>query len=214
MPSVPSRADEELLQVVAGVVLAQAAQPVPDAAVGEHHFEPEHEVARIAIAQHRVPPALVDRLPPIVQLPSAASDSGNSMPASAAACWTAASVTPASAVTVAFARSSARMARSCARATTRSHGRTHPASPRRTCPVLPPWGTIGACASRTRSDHRGDLRRVGGAHDGARRTAVTTTPVDDVRLDIGGCREDVGGADDRCESFRQGCTRIAHGAGY
>ena len=36
-------ADEELLQVVAGVVLAQRPQPVPDAAVGQHHLEPEHQ---------------------------------------------------------------------------------------------------------------------------------------------------------------------------
>ena len=45
-------ADEELLQVVAGVVLAQAAQAVPDAAVGQHHLEPEHQLARVAVAQH------------------------------------------------------------------------------------------------------------------------------------------------------------------
>ena len=52
MPSVPSRADKQLLQVVAGVVLAQRAQAVPDRAVWQHHFEAEHEIARIAVAQH------------------------------------------------------------------------------------------------------------------------------------------------------------------
>ena len=52
MPSVPSRADEELLQVVAGIVLAQAAQPVPHRAVRQHHFEPERQIARVAVAQH------------------------------------------------------------------------------------------------------------------------------------------------------------------
>ena len=45
-------ADEEMLQVEAGVVLAQAVQAVPDPAVGEHHFEAEHVLARIAVAQH------------------------------------------------------------------------------------------------------------------------------------------------------------------
>ena len=46
-------ADEQLLQIVAGVVLAQTAQAVPDAPVGEHHFEAERQLARIAEAQHR-----------------------------------------------------------------------------------------------------------------------------------------------------------------
>ena len=55
-----------------------------------------------------MPPALVDRLPPIVQLPSDASDSGNWSPAAAAASCTAASGRPASTVIVALAASSAR----------------------------------------------------------------------------------------------------------
>ncbi|GMA77675.1 hypothetical protein GCM10025880_40920 [Methylorubrum aminovorans] len=45
-------ADEELLPVVAGIVLAQGAQAVDDAAVGEHDFETEDEVAGHAVAQH------------------------------------------------------------------------------------------------------------------------------------------------------------------
>ena len=44
-------AEEQLLQVVAGVVLAQPAQAVPDAAVGQHHLETEHLLARGAVAQ-------------------------------------------------------------------------------------------------------------------------------------------------------------------
>ena len=47
------RADEEVLQVVAGIVLAQPAQPVPDPPVGKHDFEPEHQIAGIAVGQHR-----------------------------------------------------------------------------------------------------------------------------------------------------------------
>ena len=45
-------ADEQLLEIVAGVVLAQSAQAVPDAAVGEHDFEPQRQFARVAEAQH------------------------------------------------------------------------------------------------------------------------------------------------------------------
>ena len=45
-------ADEQLLHVEAGIVLAQAAQTVPDAPVGQHHLQPQHEVAGIAVAQH------------------------------------------------------------------------------------------------------------------------------------------------------------------
>src|SRR5690606_15245010 len=48
------RTNEELLHVVAGIILAQATQAIPDLAVGEHHFEAEHEAARIAIAQHLI----------------------------------------------------------------------------------------------------------------------------------------------------------------
>ena len=45
-------ADEELLEVVAGVVLAKRAQAVPDLPVGEHDLEAEHELAGVAVAQH------------------------------------------------------------------------------------------------------------------------------------------------------------------
>ena len=40
------RADEQVLQVVAGVVLLQLVETVRDAAVGQHDFQPEREVAR------------------------------------------------------------------------------------------------------------------------------------------------------------------------
>ena len=42
-----------MLQVVAGVVLAQGLQTVPDPAVGEHDFEPEDEVAGVAVGEDR-----------------------------------------------------------------------------------------------------------------------------------------------------------------
>ena len=45
-------AHEQVLEVVAGVVLLERAQAVPDVAVGQHHLEAEHQVARVAVAQH------------------------------------------------------------------------------------------------------------------------------------------------------------------
>ena len=60
MPSVPSRPDEQLAQAIAGVVLAQPAQPVPDLAVRQHDLQPQHQVARIAVA-HGVVAAGVGR---------------------------------------------------------------------------------------------------------------------------------------------------------
>ena len=44
-------ADDEVAQVVAGVVLAQAAEAVPDAAVGRDRLDAEAELARVAVAQ-------------------------------------------------------------------------------------------------------------------------------------------------------------------
>jgi hypothetical protein len=52
MPSVPSAPRKELLEVVAGVVLAQRAQSVPHPAVGQHHLQAEHLLARVAVAKH------------------------------------------------------------------------------------------------------------------------------------------------------------------
>jgi len=40
MPSVPSAPDEEVAQIVAGIVLLQLRQPVQNAPVGQHHFQP------------------------------------------------------------------------------------------------------------------------------------------------------------------------------
>ncbi len=48
-------ADKKLLQVVAGVVLAQPAQPVPQAAVGQHRLQSQDLFARRAVAQHVQP---------------------------------------------------------------------------------------------------------------------------------------------------------------
>ncbi len=47
-------ADEELAQAIAGIVLAQGSEPVPDAAVRQHDLEPEHALARVAVAERVV----------------------------------------------------------------------------------------------------------------------------------------------------------------
>ncbi len=44
--------DQQVAQVIAGVVLAQPFQPVQDRAIGQHRLQPQAQVARIAVAQH------------------------------------------------------------------------------------------------------------------------------------------------------------------
>ena len=46
-------ADEEVLQVVAGIVLAQFGERFDDPPVGEHDLEPGREIAGIAVGEHR-----------------------------------------------------------------------------------------------------------------------------------------------------------------
>ena len=46
-------ADEELLERVARIVLAQRAQAVEDASIRQHHFQPEHQIPHRSVAQHR-----------------------------------------------------------------------------------------------------------------------------------------------------------------
>ena len=45
--------DEQIAQVVTGVVLTQTAQTVPDFTLRRHHFEPETQLTRITKTQHR-----------------------------------------------------------------------------------------------------------------------------------------------------------------
>ena len=85
-----------------------------------------------------MPPALVERLPPMVQLPSAPSDSGNRRSTSEARCWATCSTTPASQVMVLEAVSSSRILsnRRIEMTTSPLCGVCPP-----TRPVLPPCGT-------------------------------------------------------------------------
>ena len=49
---------KQLLQIVAGVVLPQAAQAVPDPPVGQDNFQAKHQIPRVAVAQHVDPPGI------------------------------------------------------------------------------------------------------------------------------------------------------------
>src|SRR5262245_36386128 len=57
-------ADEDLLQIVAGAVLAQPAQAMPDLAIGQYHSSPSTRLRALPYFNALVPPALVERLPP------------------------------------------------------------------------------------------------------------------------------------------------------
>src|SRR4051794_27553085 len=88
----------------------------------------------------RLPPALVEMLPPMAQEPRAPRSSGTKKPASSAACCTRSSGVPAWTVIVAVAESisSTPIIRSSESATSLSLARPPPHRP-----VSPPWGTTG-----------------------------------------------------------------------
>ena len=48
----PLGADEQVAEVVAGIVLAQLPEAVPHLAGGEHHLDAENQFARVAIGEH------------------------------------------------------------------------------------------------------------------------------------------------------------------
>ncbi len=45
-------ADEEMLEIVTGIVLAQPAQPVPHAPIRQHSLDAQHQIAHHAVAQN------------------------------------------------------------------------------------------------------------------------------------------------------------------
>src|SRR6185312_10104896 len=51
-PERPFGADQEILEIVAGVVLLEGIEPVVEPAVGQYSLDPEAELSRIAIGQH------------------------------------------------------------------------------------------------------------------------------------------------------------------
>ena len=147
-----------------------------------------------------MPPALVLRLPPIVALPSAASESGNSRSCARAAACTSSRTQPASAVSVLLAGSTARM-RVMRLSDTRiarpvSSGVAPPTSP-----VLPPCGTTGVpVREHQRDDPCNFVRRRGQDHR-LRAPYVAPAPVDQERRDRVGFGEYMGGTDDAVQLF-------------
>src|SRR5699024_5921207 len=57
-------ANEEIAQIVSSVVLAKAAQAVPDFALGRDDFKPQREITRIAIAQDLRPACIGGQIAP------------------------------------------------------------------------------------------------------------------------------------------------------
>ena len=54
----PFGPDQKMAQVVASIVLAQPLQSMPDRSIGHDRFQPQHQIARIAVAQH-IDPACI-----------------------------------------------------------------------------------------------------------------------------------------------------------
>ena len=112
---------------------------------------PKHSSRALPKRSTATPPALVDKLPPIVHDPSAASDNGNNRSASRAASCTVCKMQPASTVMVLFNASMSRTRFMRASDSTSALPATSGvAAP--DIPVLPPCGTIGTpCAAHQRT---------------------------------------------------------------
>ena len=144
-----------------------------------------------------------------MQLPSAASDSGNMRPSSAAACWTSASGTPASTVSVALAGSTART-------------RFIRASERTIALPRVVGGRAAALAGVAALRHDGhaefgagandggDLLGAAGTNDGQRAAVIAAAPVGDIGSDVGRIGQDLRAADGRVEPRPQGCANVRH----
>ena len=136
-------ADEQVLEVVAGVVLAQAAQSVPDATVGQHDFQPHAQARARCRSEARPcrPHSSTDCRRSCSFLRTRATAETAFRASAAAACaW--ASVAPASIVIVAFATSSARTRfMRDSESTIASPAVAGVAAPHML--VLPPCGTMG-----------------------------------------------------------------------
>ena len=53
IPERSLRADEQVLEVVAGVVLAEFRERVDDPPIGEHDLDPDRQFPRVAEGEHR-----------------------------------------------------------------------------------------------------------------------------------------------------------------
>ena len=153
-------------------------------------------------ANAAVPPALVERLPPMVQLPSAASDSGNSRSISAAFCCATCSTTPASQVMVLEAASISRILSSRRIETTTSPLRGLAADQAGIAALRHQRDSVFAGELADRRDFRGRARAQ---HQ--RRAAVKQVALlGEVGRDVGGIRHGVFVADHgakACDQLRR-----------
>ena len=113
------RTDQQIAQIVPGVVLFQPPQPMPDAAVGKHGFEPKRQIPRIAVGEDGRAPGVCRKHAADLALPSDARLRGNNRPVFFAAFWASSSVTPASTIIVPPGRIDVANSLAAARATAR-----------------------------------------------------------------------------------------------
>jgi hypothetical protein len=90
--------DQQRLQVIAGVVLAQRAQGMQHAAVRQHRLDAEHQLARHAVAQHVQAAGIGGQIAADLAAALRAQAQREEALGAAAACCTSASVQPASTV--------------------------------------------------------------------------------------------------------------------
>jgi hypothetical protein len=185
----PLAADKQLAQAIAGIVLVQAAQAVPHLPVGQHDLQPQHEVARIAVA-HRVVAAGIGREHAAdLRLPSELIDSGSRQSASSAASCAAFSVTPAS-ISIVMSTGSmprTRFIRDRDRMICEPSSLT--AAPP-TIEVLPPCGTIGTRVFGAEPHRIGDLGRVRRAQHRRRAAVVEPPPILAIGVGVGRVGQD------------------------
>ena len=136
------------------------------------------------------PPALVETLPPIVQVPSDASDSGNSRSAASAAACASASVTPASQIMTSACGSTSRIARKRWVETMISSPLSSGVWPP-TSPVLPPCGVMPIRASLQKAAIAATSLRRGRPNERERLAAIESARLDERAGEEGWVRQHV-----------------------
>ena len=86
MPERPLGADQQILEVIAGIVLLERVEPAIEPPIRQHRFDPEAEFARIAERQHLHAAGIGSTAPRrSAPTPGEAIHSGNIAPAASAA---------------------------------------------------------------------------------------------------------------------------------
>ena len=206
-------AEEELLDVVAGVVFAQALEAVPDTAVGEHDLQTENELACIAVTKHR-----------------GAAGVGRQVPADrAAALGREREGEQQSGIVRRLLDAGERHARFdrerrvagverayASQTRQRNDDLTAIFARRRSAAQsgIAPLGNHRRAMLRAAAHDRRHIGSGRRAHDGTRTPAIAAAPVGDVGSDIGIGSQNVGLTDDGLQRGQQGSGRFRHGALY